>query len=519
LPPLTQRFGLNISLLALGSALAGAAWALFCGDDINFDWQNYHEYNVLALLSDRSDDVAPGGFQTFFNPLIYVPNYWLRHGLGAVAHGAITGAVHGLNLVVVYLLTRALAGGEMRSVVGAAAVIIGATGAMTLSEVGTSFADILTALPILAGLLLLLRHESFRHVALGGVLIGAAVGLKLTNAVFAFGAIAAALASARPTRALVALALGGAVGAAATGGFWSLMLWREFGNPVFPLFNGAFNSPEMAATNILDLQFLPAGLLDALAYPFYWLMGVPRTAEFPFRDARFAVVTLLLLASAALALIGRPPRWTRSEWQAWLFFLVSYAVWLTVFAIHRYAVALELLCGPLIAVSMLRLSQLLARDDRPPRWINPALVATALVIAAWSQPADWWRRPWTAKSAAVPAALQQPADYIMLSKPMSYVISRLPAQSRYFQIGDIALPIVDGGKFDRLIERAIANPLPGGLWAMRIRGHMDTVHLLETYGLDIDLGQKCLEIDNPHGDVWIEACPLRRKDARLTSSR
>src|SRR5687768_9348851 len=34
LSPLSQRFSLNIGLLALGSALAGAAWALFCGDDV-----------------------------------------------------------------------------------------------------------------------------------------------------------------------------------------------------------------------------------------------------------------------------------------------------------------------------------------------------------------------------------------------------------------------------------------------------------------------------------------------------
>jgi hypothetical protein len=517
-PQLLHRFGLKISLLALGSAFAGAAWALLAGEDVNFDWQNYHVYNVLALTTDRSGDVAPGGFQTFFNPLVYLPTYWLRNELGSVWDGAIMGAVHGLNLVVIYLLTGVLARADMRFAVGAAALLISATGAMTLSEVGTSFADILTALPIIAGLILLLwREDSFLDIVVGGILVGAAVGLKLTNAVYAFGAIAAVLASARPSRALLALAIGGTCGALATGGLWSLTLWRELGNPIFPLFNGVFKSPELADTNILDLQFIPRDLLDALAYPFYWLAGVPRTAEFPFRDARFAFVTILLAASAAFALIGRPPRWPRREWQAWLFFLVSYIVWLTVFSIQRYAVVLELLCGPLIVMSLLRLWQSFAWRGHAPRWINPALAATAIFIAVWSQPADWWRRPWNS-AAAIPAPLQQPATYIMLSKPTSYVIKQMPRQSRFFQIADIALPIIAGGEFDRRIGAGLADPLPGGLWAMRIKGHTTTEHLLDAYGLDIDTQKSCVDIDNPHDEVWIEACPLKLEDIRRASS-
>ena len=145
MPQLLHRFGLKISVLALGSAFAGAAWALLAGEDVNFDWQNYHVYNALALTTDRSGDVAPGGFQTFFNPLVYLPTYWLRNELGTLWNGAIMGALHGLNLVVVYLLTCVLARADMRFAVGAAALTISATGAMTLSEIGTSFADILTA--------------------------------------------------------------------------------------------------------------------------------------------------------------------------------------------------------------------------------------------------------------------------------------------------------------------------------------------------------------------------------------
>jgi hypothetical protein len=46
---------------------------------------------------------------------------------------------------------------------------------------------------------------------LAGVLIGASVALKLTNVVFAFGLVAAAIAATRPLAALGCVALGGAI--------------------------------------------------------------------------------------------------------------------------------------------------------------------------------------------------------------------------------------------------------------------------------------------------------------------
>jgi len=82
------------------SAFAGALYSYTAGEDINWDWRNYHEYVAFALLNGRFGvDVAPGGFQTFLNPIVYVPAYILRHFVGAPAWGILLGAIHGLNLV------------------------------------------------------------------------------------------------------------------------------------------------------------------------------------------------------------------------------------------------------------------------------------------------------------------------------------------------------------------------------------------------------------------------------------
>src|SRR5437879_8208188 len=169
-----------------GSLLAGAAYAWFAGEDINWDWRNYHEYNAFALINGRFDqDVAPAGIQTFLNPLAYLPAYLLRHHAGAPFWGMMLGSIHGLNLALIYWLSRSALSGAASGLTLAAAVVIAAFGPMTLSEVGTSFADILTALPVIAGLGLIVsanaKHRT-RHL-IAGMLIGRTVGLKLTTMV------------------------------------------------------------------------------------------------------------------------------------------------------------------------------------------------------------------------------------------------------------------------------------------------------------------------------------------------
>src|ERR1700733_6853329 len=204
-----------------GSLLAGAAYTWFAGEDINWDWRNYHEYSAFALLNGRfNQDVAPGGFQTFLNPLAYVPAYLLRHYVGAPFGGMILGAIHGLNLALIYWFSRVVLGSAASGWTLAASVVIAAFGPMTLSEVGTSFADLLTARPVVAGLGLILSDNAQRSAryAVAGLLIGAAAGLKLTNMIFFIGAGASLLFAARPLAAMAYFAAGGVIGALGTGG-------------------------------------------------------------------------------------------------------------------------------------------------------------------------------------------------------------------------------------------------------------------------------------------------------------
>ena len=517
--PLVQTNILVPMAIALGSLLAGAIYTWFVGEDVNWDWLNYHEYNVWAVIHNRySIDALPAGFQTYFNPTVYYPVYYLRHFLPLPYGLMIIGAVHGLNLLLIYFLIRALLRETATASAIGAAILIAAVGPMTLSEVGTSFSDILTALPILAGCVLILSSGESQHgrYILAGLLIGAAIGLKLTNAVYAIGAAAAVLAASRPVLATLCLGLGGAIGAVATGGAWGLMLWRELGNPIFPLFNAVFQSRELMPMNIMDWQFLPRGILDALAYPFYWLVGDNRSSEYPFRDARFAVATVLIVLGIGRGLVTRTDIFTRRDTQFLLFFGVSYAAWLGVFSIQRYAIVLELLCAPLIVLLIARVSAAAPGSASlriTSMRLNAAMLVVAVAIALWSQPGDWFRRPWSnAYNPAISKSLEQPALYLLLDKPLAYIAPRLPPQSLFYQIADIALPIMPDGKFDRRIRTALNDPPPGGTWGLHTRDKPIREGLLERYGVKLDASRVCVEIEGAWLGTAIEACPLMPRE-------
>jgi hypothetical protein len=77
----TPRGKAPLAIVA-GAMALGAGYALVLGEDANWDWQNYHEYNVWALLhGGYPRDAMPPGFQTYFNPVIYFPWYALRHAI------------------------------------------------------------------------------------------------------------------------------------------------------------------------------------------------------------------------------------------------------------------------------------------------------------------------------------------------------------------------------------------------------------------------------------------------------
>jgi hypothetical protein len=178
---------------------------------------------------------------------------------------------------------------------------------------------------------------------------------------------------------------------------------------------------------------------------------------------------------------------------------------------HRYVIALELLAAPLIVLLLCRFLRALQRKASKVHWLawsNVAAVTAAVAIAGWSQAADWTRRPWSDPyRPQMSGSLLTPATYLLIEKPVGYVVPLLSSGSRAFQLADILLPIVPGRSLDRRIRAGLANPLPGGVWALHLRGSPPRQSLLDDYGLEFDPSRSCERIPGANA-VDIEACPL-----------
>ncbi|MEO7254062.1 MAG: glycosyltransferase family 87 protein [Casimicrobium sp.] len=347
--------------------------------DFNWDLQNYHLYNAHALLGDRYGiDLAPAMFQSYFNPLIDVPYYWLSvvQNWNARWVAFATGCFHGLAAVgLLYVARRSL---PYRRGGNASALLVTILGCLTgsfIMGVGTTIGDNTTSVLIMAALALVvteastetIRRVRLTRIATAGLLVGVACGLKLTAAPFALALMAsvAVLAAsdwrARSLRSAV-FAVASVAGIAISGGWWYAFLWNTFGNPLFPQFNQIFASPLAASVMYGDpAAWQPRSLLEALAFPFVVVANPIRISEVEVRPFIWPIVYCIALVAVALRAMGKFTRskrpsqssssavqYSQAQQVVLTFALVSYVVWMFAFGIFRYTVALEMLL-PLVA--------------------------------------------------------------------------------------------------------------------------------------------------------------------------
>ncbi len=355
--------------------------AVHTGGDSTWDLRNYHLYNPLAFFNGRiASDIAPAGIQSYFAPTLDIPYYFLVRNIRNVSIiNAILEIPHAIAIGLVYLLTVRLLRAGPREIAlratAAIATLIGATGAATTPVAATTMSDMIPVSLILGGLLLFIgapdhRRGLMARIAAASFLVGAAVGLKLTFIVAAFGLSVAILlqpapqGSSFPARFAV-LALGGLLGGLATAGWWWVFAWQHWGSPVFPLYNNIFRSPLVSPEPHNDTRFLPPSFLTTFLYPFLWAMPSNWAAKFHLtvqvgesylRDPRIAIALvsdLVLLISIAVRRTWRADR--NLAFMA-VFFLTSLIAWELEFSIFRYLSFLELISGTLIAAAVVRLS-------------------------------------------------------------------------------------------------------------------------------------------------------------------
>lgn len=487
-------------------------WSLYFGQDLNWDLRNYQYYTVWAWLQGRiTHNLAPAQVQTWLNPLVYLPHYLLIQHLPSMVAGTLFGVLSGVNFVLVYALTCCLLPGERPSraiAVGLLCAAVGISAPQFLENLGTTSSDITVSIPVLSGLLLLCwsHHPGITSQArtlgyfLAGLLLGAACGLKLTCMIYAAG-LTLSLLVLWPmlrfgARSFAAYAGGGLLGFVLTGGYWSWFLWREFANPVFPYYNAVFHSPWAVADNFRDARFLPQSFAGAIAYPFQWLVGNNPAGESLFRDPRFALLFVLLpiplLALAAEGIARRRNGFKRRGGGQFLvapepygllllFFISSYAIWITTFAIHRYLIPLTLLSGLILFLALDRLFRSNARKIT-------LLAALSLFCVVWTRVDITERLPY-AKDwfgfELVPAVSEPNTLFVMMSDaPESYVVPFLPESDRFIRIsGNFPLQ-AEIGLGRRAVEAITQHRGPIRSLSAGALAPSDRLHLAR-FGLDL----------------------------------
>jgi Glycosyltransferase family 87 len=277
------------------------------GKDMAWDELSYHLYAGFSAVHDRfAQDYFAAGPQSYFNPYIYVPLYYMvSSGLSSLEISSALAIVHSVILWLTYELAVAVCpwdNAHQRLMFGLCGIAFAVVNPILLQQVGSTFADITTGELVLAGWLLLalaVRAPSTSRVIGAGLLCGVATGFKLTNAVHAISGFAILIMLPLPLRGRIRQGL--AYGVSLGLGFlliaapWSFRLEQRFGNPVFPLMNHVFRSPEFTTEPLRHLRFIPASVAEALWRPF--AMIDPTTMvheELRAPDPRYAILLILL---------------------------------------------------------------------------------------------------------------------------------------------------------------------------------------------------------------------------------
>ena len=499
--------------------------------DANWDLRNYHYYNAYAFLSGREGrDLLVASIPTFFNPLLDLPFFLAAEAWPARLVGFLLGTVQGLNALPLFGIARAvLALDDPLRRVGAAAgfAVLGLTGAVTLSLIGTTFYDnVVTLGPLTALWLTMACHGEFaearrsRAFALGilaGALCGAVAGLKQPSAIYGVGVGAALVLvpASWPRRLTLAggFTLGAAAGVLATGGWWMAHLWSTLGNPVFPFYNDLFGSPMALASDYKKVFYLPEGWLARLFFPVTYTLDVSVASDAAFRDHRILACFVLVPLAAFAALVrgrrGAAEPLTRPiPARALLIFAAAtYAAWVALFGIYRYALALEMLAPLIIAVCF-------AQFPGGQRWRTVGAGVVVMLVVATAQPTDWGRVAWADKWVATQApVLDRPGETIVLlagHEPFGFLVPGFPPETRFLRIdGGFTTPREPEVGFNVLMRDIIAAHR-GPFYVLTIptdRRSPETS--AAAYGLAVDWND-CRTVTSTIGWMPYELCAVRR---------
>lgn len=446
----------TISLSVIVPILLGL-YSVYLGPDANWDLYNYHRYGPFALLNGKIGvDLGVGGVQGYFNPFLDFYPLWLNQQLPPVVAGFTQGLVHGVAFVLVLGIARRVLVNRPAEDANRLPLLLALCGCATanfLSEIGTSMGDNTTALFVLVGVYILLSRwekldrlegSSLAAICLSGTFVGLAVGLKLTNGVSAVSLCFALLVCSPGSvttrfRTSFLFGLSTLFGFAIFGGTWMVLMWNEFGNPLFPQFSNVFPNPLAQPMSVADARWLPRGIAEYLLWPFILSIDARRVGELPFRQIIWAIVYTLSLIWIAKRLASK--FWSHSSisFQPQAVFVIVYVVtafvvWTKIFSIYRYTVAFEML-SPLVAFLILTDIFSYARARKISQWL--LALSAAVVITGGAR--TWGHEEWASPlyhTSLTSLEHQEDATVLLVNgdRPLGWLPTLFPSNITFFGI-------------------------------------------------------------------------------------
>jgi hypothetical protein len=452
------------------------------GKDMAWDTLNYHFYAGFSAIHDRfAQDYFAAGLQSYFNPYPYVLFYALvSAGLSALTISSLLAVVQSAILWLTYELAVCVCHQESRPtrvLIGVCAVLLAYVNPILMQQFGSTFADITTGEMVVGGWLLLalaVRERRLAPVIFAGLILGAATALKPTNAVHALAATALLLMMAVGMRKIVQAGFwygaSAALGFVATTAPWSWKLAHRFGNPMFPLLNGLFRSPEFTTARLIHYRFIPGSFVGGLLRPFAIATPMPLVdEELRAPDIRYALTLVLALALLGAWLWsrrgrrphpagdGRRESGSRVLAAVGLGLAVDWIAWLTVSGNGRYFLPMACVTA-VVAIALL--FRLLGRWPKARNYLLVAIFAAQCVQLAMGTEFRWNPAPWHGRwfDISVPKQLAtEPNLYLTIGvQSDSFVAPYLSPKSGLINFdGDYVLGPdgANGKRVRRLIDR------------------------------------------------------------------
>jgi hypothetical protein len=539
----SPRFAVYVAC-TIASLLVGYA----LGKDMMWDTLDYHLYAGFSALHDRfGQDYFAAGAQSYFNPYIYIPLYLLvASKVSALAAAFVLAALESGILWLSYELALAAvpeADQRKRTAIGVCVVLLALANPILVNQLGASSADVLTGELVLGGWLLLaraIRAPAHLSTACAGLLLGAASALKLTNSVHALAACLMLLFL--PVTWRMKLRYAVSCGVAMICGFlllavpWAMHLEQYFGNPLFPLLNGFFRSPQFPTTGTPDLRFVPSSLGGALWRPFAIAAPVSMVDdEFAAPDLRYSLLVVLIVLALLrwsyrfLKSAGRPDEPsgrsgpTRVLLALGSAFLIDWTLWLIASGNGRYFIPTACVAAVLAIALLFRL--LAARTKLRNYLLAILFAAQALEVCAGATYRDrvaWDGGPWFEISAPTALVRQRDLYFAFEEQSNSFIVPFLARASGFINVdGDYVLS--SGGANGEHIRRLIREYSPrlrtlvlqpsanyrDGAWPPDLSHENDT---LAHFGLRVDTSDcqriKIRDIQAPWTDSLTDGMPL-----------